>query len=360
MNEPRLHPVRILLLLTMPFIHLTARAQNFGSPLDILIKETNARTAALGGVNVSLMDDDVQMISGNPALANGKMAKVLGMTYNPSLAGIRQYNTAYCDTVSFIGESGASLFGNLQYLDYGKFSMTDPAGMPLGNFTANQYAASLGLAGKKGNFRLGAALKFTNFQINALNSNAICADLGVVYRHPQKDLTYGFSIRNLGFQLQKFYEDGAAMPIPINLQTGFSYRLSHMPLRISATAFYLQETDIQYLNPNDPGKLDITGKLVKEEKKITEQIARHLCLGGEFLLSKSFNIRLGYNHLRRKELKTETGAGLTGYSVGFVINTRPLNLAYSWSAWQRGAGLHFLSMNLRINNFYRKEISNGQ
>jgi hypothetical protein len=183
----------------------------------------------------------------------------------------------------------------------------------------------------------------------------VCTDLGVAYQHPEKELTFGLSLRNLGFQVKKFYSDGQPMPVPLNLQTGFSYRLSHMPLRISASAFYLQQPDIQYLDPNDPGKLDITGKLVKDKKKITEQIARHLCLGGEFLLSKAFNIRIGYNHLRRKELKTETGSGLTGYSLGFVINTRPLNVAYSWTGWQRGLGLHYLSLNLRISNFYRKQ-----
>jgi len=334
-----------------------AAGQNFGSSMDLLLKETNARTAALGGVNVSLMDDDVQMVNGNPALANGKMSNILGLSYNPSLAGIRQYNTAYADTVSFGGKFNANVFGSLQFVDFGSFRMTDPAGLAMGDFSASQYCASIGSSHKKGNFRLGAALKFASMQIAGLNASALLSDLGVVYRHPTKELSYGMSIRNLGFQLNKFYSDGRSIRMPLNLQAGFSYRLSHMPLRISATAFYLQETDIQYLDPNAPGKLDLNGQLVKEEKKFTEQIARHLCMGGEFLLSKAFHLRVGYNHLRRKELKSETGAGLTGYSLGLVINTKPLNLAYSWSGWQRSQGLHFLSLNLRLSNFYRKVSS---
>ena len=144
------------------------------------------------------------------------------------------------------------------------------------------------------------------------------------------------------------------MQLPLNIQAGFSYRLSHMPLRISATAFYLQETDIQYLDPNTPGKLDPNGKLVKDDKKITEQIARHLCLGGEFLLHRNFNLRVGYNHLRRKELRTETGAGLTGFSLGFAIHSKPLNLSYTYSGWQSGAGMHFLSLNIRFNSFLNR------
>jgi hypothetical protein len=325
-------------------------AQNFGSSMDLLIKETNARTAALGGFNVSLQDDDVQLVNGNPALANGSMKRNLGMTYNPALAGIRQYNTTYCDSVPKAGV----LFASLQYLDFGSFRQTDASGTDIGNFTASQYAVSLGTAMKKGNYKLGAALKFSSLQINGLQANAILADLGVSYKHPSKDLSYGLSIRNLGFQAAKFYTDGQRIPMPLNIQAGFSYKLSHMPLRISCTAFYLQETDIQYLDPNTPGKLDANGQLLKEKKKLTEQIARHLCLGGEFLLNKSFNLRVGYNHLRRKELRTETGAGLTGFSLGFMINTKPVNLAYTYSGWQAGTGLHFLSMHLRLQSFLKK------
>ena len=347
----------ISLISLLFFLCRQVSGQQFGSSLDMMIKETNARTAALGGFNVSLMDDDVQMLTGNPALANGKMAKVLGLTYNPLLAGIRQYNTVYCDSIPWNKENPAPglVFGSLQYLDFGRFTMTDPSGSNMGNFTANQYCFSLGTAGKKGNFRLGAALKYSGLQINGLQAGAVAADLGVYYRHPSKDLGFGLSLRNLGFQVKKFYTDGTSIPIPFNIQTGFSYKLSHMPLRISATAFYLQETDIQYLDPNTPGKVDLNGQVVKEEKKFTEQIARHLCLGGEFLLSKSFHIRIGYNHLRRKELKSETGAGLSGYSLGFMINSRPLNLSYSYSGWQRGTGLHFLSLHLRIHRFLKKE-----
>ncbi len=324
--------------------------QNFGSSMDLLIKESNARTAALGGFNVSLQDDDVQMITGNPALANGRMKQSIGLTYNPSLAGTRQYSSIYCDSIAKAGV----LFAGIQFQDFGSFRQTDPAGIQSGNFNASQYVASLGTSRKRGNFQLGAALKFAAIQINALQANALVMDLGMAYKHPVKDLQYGLSIRNIGFQLSKFYADGKSIPIPLNIQAGFSYRLSHMPLRISATASYLQESDIQYLDPNTPGKLDPNGQLVKEKKKITEQIARHLNLGGEFLLSKSFHLRMGYNHLRRKELRTETGAGLTGFSLGFVVHTRLLGLAYTYSGWQGSAGLHYLSLNLRLQSFLKK------
>ena len=345
-------PFRLFLigvLLPLCLLPSGVHAQQFGSSMDFLLKENNARSAALGGNVVSLRDDDVQMVGSNPALANGKMKRVLGLTYNPSLAGIRQYNSMYCDSFQKAG----TWFAGVQFLDFGSFRQTDPAGIQSGSFQASQYAIMAGTARKKGNFHLGASLKFTALQINGLQSNALLLDLGAAYRHPVKDLTFGLSVRNLGFQMKKFYQGGASIPVPLNLQAGFSYKLSHMPLRLTATAFYLQETDLQYLDPGLPGKLDPNGQLVKEKKKITEQIARHLSLGGEFLLNRNFHLRVGYNHLRRKELRTETGAGLTGFALGCMINTKAAAVSYTYSGWQGGAGLHYLSLNLRIDSFYR-------
>jgi hypothetical protein len=48
---------RILLFSILIHCAISANAQNFGTSLDFLIKETNARTAALGGFNVSLRDE---------------------------------------------------------------------------------------------------------------------------------------------------------------------------------------------------------------------------------------------------------------------------------------------------------------
>jgi len=326
------------------------KAQNFGSSYDFLIKETNARVAALGGNNVSLRDDDVQLVTGNPAVANSKMAKVAGFTVNPSLAKIMQYNLAYADSVKKVG----NLFCSLQFLDYGKFLERDQAGIKLGEFSASQYAVSIGTSQKKGNFHLGAALKFSGFQVQTGNSYALAVDLGVFYQHPKKGFSYGLAIKNLGGTIKKFENSGQKMPVPFNIQTGISYRLEHMPLRVSATAFYLQETNIQYLDPNASGTLDPNGVFVKEKVSISEQIARHLNIGGEFLFHKNFNIRLGYNHLRRKELRPDAGAGLTGFSLGCMINTKPLNVSYTYSGWQSAGGLHFISLNCRLSNFITK------
>jgi hypothetical protein len=149
------------------------------------------------------------MVNGNPALANGKMRRNLSLTYNPSLAGIRQYNTAYCDSFSKAGV----LFASIQYLDYGSFSQTDASGMEAGNFSASQYAISVGTSRQKGNYKLGAAFKFSALQINGLQ--ALVADspatgtVGGINR-----ATYTFW-RNISFDSTT---DGGAAATTANIQ----------------------------------------------------------------------------------------------------------------------------------------------
>ena len=327
-----------------------SKAQNFGSSYDFLIKETNARVAALGGVNNSLRDDDVHLVAGNPAVVNGKMAKSLGLTVNPAFANIVQYNVAYADSIRKLG----NVFATLQFLDFGKTTETDVTGFKLGEFNASQYAAAVGIGGRKGNFHLGGAVKFIGMQIQNSQSLAIAADLGIHYQHPVKEFSFGMALKNIGRTVKKFDTD-QPMPLPFNVQASMSYRLQHMPLRFSISGFYIQETDIQYVDPKAPGKLDINGKEEKESKKISEQIFRHTTIGGEFLLHKSFNLRFGYNHMRRKELRNDDGARLTGFSLGFMINTKPINVSYTYSGLASTGGYHFISLNCRFSQFIIKE-----
>lgn len=339
-------PFRIILLAPLVF-SLRLKAQDFGSSYDFLLKETSAKMAALGGFTVSQRDDEVLSVYGNPAVLNGKMRKSAAFTVNPSLGNLMQYNAAYADSSRLTG----NWYAGIQYLDYGRMTERDAAGVRLGEFGASQYAFSLGSSQKKGNFILGAALRFAGFQIRDETSLALMADMGVFFRHPRRSTTFGFSVRNLGGVIRRFQSSGSRMPVPFNIQAGLSYKLEHMPLRVTATAFYLQKPDIQYVDPNAPGTLDPNGVLVKEKKKISEQIARHLSLGGEFLFHRNFHVRVGYNHLRRKELRPESGAGLTGFSLGCMVNTRPVQFSYTYGGWQPAGGNHFITLVCRFSEF---------
>jgi hypothetical protein len=51
---------------------------------------------------------------------------------------------------------------------------------------------------------------------------------------------------------------------------------------------------------------------------------------------------------------TQLAAGLTGFSLGCMINTKPLSVSYTYSGWQSSGGMHFISLNCRLANFITK------
>ncbi|MBK7701220.1 MAG: hypothetical protein IPJ39_22085 [Saprospiraceae bacterium] len=68
---------------------------------------------------------------------------------------------------------------------------------------------------------------------------------------------------------------------------------------------------------------DIFGEKIEENNfaNVVDNIFRHVIINGEFLLGRNENLRLrvGYNHLRRKELSLNTFRSLAGYSLGLGI-----------------------------------------
>jgi hypothetical protein len=57
-------------------------------------------------------------------------------------------------------------------------------------------------------------------------------------------------------------------------------------------------------------------------------------------LSKNFNILLGYNHLRNRELSQQNIGGFSGFSVGFLFKTKFLNFSYSYAGYNTAGNLN--------------------
>ena len=57
-----------------------------------------------------------------------------------------------------------------------------------------------------------------------------------------------------------------------------------------------------------------------------EEIFRRLVFGAELIASNNFQLRFGYNHLLRQELRLATTSGGSGFSFGFVFKVKDLNL----------------------------------
>jgi hypothetical protein len=101
----------------------------------------------------------------------------------------------------------------------------------------------------------------------------------------------------------------------------------------------LYKYDISYLDKTIVKK-DLSGKVIENEINAIDNLARHLIVGAELLLSKNFNLLLGYNHLRNRELSQVNVNGFSGFSVGFLFKTKFIELSYSYAGYNTAGNLN--------------------
>lgn len=281
----------------------TTKAQDSRTGYNFLRLPVSAHAAALGGDNISIIEDDESMIFNNPALLSSVSDKTINLNYMNYMSGS---NTASASFNRIIKER-ASVAASAQFVDYGKMKETDENNIQTGEFSAKDisiagyfsYMLTDRLAG-------GITAKFITSYIGDYNSIAMGVDLGLNYYDPEKEWSVSLVAKNLGGQMKAYDDQYDRMPIDIQL--GASKRFAHMPFRISATLVDLNHLDYKFIN--------------------------HLVAGVDIIISPTIWVGAGYNFRRANEMKiTETdgesshGAGLS-FGAGINLERFKLNLAY--------------------------------
>lgn len=281
----------------------TTKAQDSRTGYNFLRLPVSAHAAALGGDNISIIEDDESMIFNNPALLSSVSDKTINLNYMNYMSGA---NTASASFNRIIKER-ASVAASAQFIDYGKMKETDENNIQTGEFSAKDisiagyfsYMLTDRLAG-------GITAKFITSYIGDYNSIAMGVDLGLNYYDPEKEWSVSLVAKNLGGQMKAYDDQYDRMPIDIQL--GASKRFAHMPFRISATLVDLNHLDYKFIN--------------------------HLVAGVDIIVSPTIWVGAGYNFRRANEMKiTETdgesshGAGLS-FGAGINLERFKLNLAY--------------------------------
>ncbi|GAA3946664.1 type IX secretion system protein PorQ [Hymenobacter algoricola] len=309
----------------------------------------SAKIAALGGVNVSARDADPSMLLANPALLNADMDGRLALTYIDYLADIKQSTAAYVFNTQRLGRIGVGL----TYLSYGKFEQYDAAGNSLGTFEVNEYALQGSDAYTSGNITVGGTLKLGVSGIAGNHSVGALADVGGIFKHPTQEFTVGLAVKNAGFQLRP-YAGAEREPMPLNVELGTTFKPEHMPLRFSITAHHLQQLDIVYLDPNARGQQLDDGTEKKPKKTLGDKIARHFVVGGELILGKNLNLRVGYNHLQRRELRLDNTSGGAGLSFGVMVRISQFQFDYTHASIQAAGGANYFTVARNIDTLFKK------
>jgi len=349
--------LKAFLLVFCLFLSLTSEAQFLGGQriFSFLDLPTHARVAALGGQVATATRPDAPYFLNNPALADSLPDNQLSISLMPYLAAAKYYTLHYGLPIRSKGTWAAGL----QYLSYGQFDLTDPAGNALGTFTANDYALSLTHARTEGNFTLGATVKAVGSAIEIYSAFGVLADFGGIWRHPKQELTFGLVAKNVGYLIRNYgpaARSAGAGDLPFDLQAGVTVKPRYAPIRLTLTAHHLQRFDITYNDPNLNVRYDLNGNPIPQPVSVAEKLARHLSVGAELLISRNVHLLVGYNHQKRQEGKltsggngpVSTGAGI---SFGASVQARGFQLTYGRFSSVPTAGTSQLSLRIDLDRF---------
>lgn len=340
---------RVALFFVSLIVFQTMQAQIGGErAFEFLNIPNNARLAALGGVNLTSGWDDPAQALHNPSLISDDFHNRLVISRLSYFADIANTSVGYFRTIPSYGTWSF----NISYLGYGDVESYDENGALNGTFNVNEYVVSIGNSQKFGPFSVGGNLKFASSDLTLYSASAILADLSAAFKHPEKDLTAGFLVRNLGF-LTKDYLDDRNSKLPLDVQLGLTYKPEFMPFRFSLTARNLNRSDVVYY---DAANNTLLGG--DDESGFSQALFQRLVFGSELLLSQNFQVRLGYNHQIRQDLKNQNGVnGGAGFSFGFMFRTKRFEFAFSRALYHAAGGSNTFQVNIDLNGLIKKKTN---
>jgi long-subunit fatty acid transport protein len=336
-----------LLVFTLSILVNLAFSQKGGTQaFSFLNLPNSARVAALGYNFVAIDDNDLSIGLNNPSLISSKMHNDISLNFVDNYADINYGFVTYSRTFEKFGSFASSI----QYIDYGKFKRTDETGEENGNFISNEIAPVIGWGRRlDSSFSIGANLKGIYSTFETFSSFGLAVDVAGTYFRPSKGFVISLIARNIGMQLTQ-YTPGEKEPLPLEIQLGLSKKLKHLPFRYSLLLTNLQKWDLTYTDPSDDNIDPFTGELKKESKvgDIADKAMRHIVIGGEFVPSKNFSVRFGYNYQRRQEMKLESKKATVGFSWGFGFRVSRFNLSYARSAYHISGSPNIFSLGINI------------
>lgn len=295
------------------------QAQDSQTEYNFLRLPISAHAAALGGDNITIIEDDPSLMFSNPALAASVSDMTVGLSYMNYMKGANYMGASFTKAMS----DKATLAGGIQYMNYGKMKEVDENNVQLGEFNASEIAVEAIFSYELAKNLVGGITgKFITSYIGSYNSIAVGVDLGLNWYDPEREWSVSAVAKNLGGQV-KAYDDNFGK-MPFDLQLGVSKTFAALPVRVSATLVDLTHFNYLFIN--------------------------HLNLGAEVLLSESLWIGGGYNFRRANDMKIGVGDDESSHGAGFSfgggINLERFKLNLSYGKY------HAASSSIMVNLAY--------
>lgn len=289
-----------LMMLGISSLHAQNESQ---TEYNFLRLPVSAHAAALGGDNITVIENDEALIFHNPALLTSVNDKTINLNYMNYMSGANMASASF----NRIVKERASWAVSAQYVNYGKMKEVDENNVQTGEFSAKDlsfagyfsYMLTNRLTG-------GISARLITSYLGSYNSIGFGVDLGLNYYDSDHEWSLALVLKNLGGQLKAYHDNFERMPFDI--QMGVTKRFTGTPFRLHATLVDLNHLDYKFLN--------------------------HIVVGADVLLTESIWIGGGYNFRRADEMKITTtngssshGAGLS-FGAGLNLERFKLNLAY--------------------------------
>ncbi len=320
---------------------------------EFLNLPVSARETAMGSNLITIMDNDINLAYRNPASINSKLDKDVSFNTAIHFSGLTAGYAGLAKTHKNIG----TLNYGIQFISYGAFQQTNPDGTKTGSvFQASEYALNAGWGQNYNEYlSYGINAKLITSFLESYFSLGAAIDIAGTYHNKESDLVVTGIIKNIGTQI-KAYTPENKEELPFEIQMGVSKKLEHLPFRFSIVAHNMHIFNIRYDDPNIVQQsslfLSDTSQSAKEKKYIGDKILRHFIFGGELLLGQNLSIRIGYNHLKRREMTIESRNALTGFSWGFGMKIKKIRIEYGSASYHFARGFNHLSISSNLNEFF--------
>ena len=335
----------LLLMGALVACSISALAQDGTTAYQFLDVPVSSHVYALGGHNISIIDDDINLVEQNPALLGKEFDHQVGLNYMRYIGSTNFMGARYGQG---IGEHGAFGVG-IQYYGYGKMDATDVSGAITGSFNASDMAFTLTYSHDiSDRLRGGISVKYIHSSYETYSAGAIAADLGINYYNPDNELSLSLVAKNLGGQVKKF--NYKTDKLPWDIQIGVSKGLGSSPFRLSLTAFNLTKWKSPYYEPSD--KNNTSSDLVKKDK-FASNLFRHLVFGLEYMPTERIYIAAGYNYKTRTDMSTYKRNFLSGFSIGGGMKVKAFGFGVAFAQPHSGATTFMFNLTTSIGELMR-------
>ena len=310
-----------------------AAAQNESTTIyNFLRLPTSSHSAALGGMQVALPDDDVSLLLQNPALMSNFSDRSIGLGFLSYMQGIKAGNATWAQAA---GERGTWGVGT-QFVSYGSMKEMTIEGVEMGDFSALDMALSGGYSYMLTERLSGGATgKVLYSKYGPYSSVALAVDLGLNYYVPESDFSLSLVAANAGGQVSAFGDKREHLPFDLRL--GFSKQLANAPIRFSVSMVDLTRwRSKDYYNPE------------RKDEKAGRILMNHFVVGVDIMPMDLFYVAAGFNFRRASELKAAGSGHGAGLSFGAGLHLKRFQMGLTYAKYHVSTSALMLSVQYSL------------